>query len=165
MAQLTGLRGTPGPAGRGHARQPAGGPRRGGRAGRAPAAWPAGWPAASFVVAAEIAAPDDGMASRTTDAVLALREQGVDLFAVTAPEHPRAHRDSLGMALHLQQHAAVEAIVTMTTWDKTIMTLQADLLGGARARHPQRHLRGRQPAGARRLPGRGRRSGRWTRSA
>jgi homocysteine S-methyltransferase len=87
-----------------------------------------------FVVAAEIAAPDDGLASRTTDTVLAdtvlaLREQGVDLVAVTAPEHPRAHRDSLGMALHLQQHAAVEAMVTMTTWDKTIMTLQADLLG------------------------------------
>jgi methionine synthase I (cobalamin-dependent)/5,10-methylenetetrahydrofolate reductase len=78
-----------------------------------------------FVVAAEIAAPDDGVA----DTVRALREQGVDLVAVAAPDHPRAHRDSLGMALHLQQHAAVEAMVTMTTWDKTIMTLQADLLG------------------------------------
>jgi methionine synthase / methylenetetrahydrofolate reductase(NADPH) len=78
-----------------------------------------------FVVAAEIAAPDDGVA----DTVRALRQQGVDLVAVAAPDHPRAHRDSLGMALHLQQHAAVEAMVTMTTWDKTIMTLQADLLG------------------------------------
>jgi homocysteine S-methyltransferase len=91
----------------------------------------AGWLArGEFVVAAEIAAPADGLASRTTDTVLALREQGVQLVAVTAPEHPRAHRDSLGLALHLQQHAAVEAMVTMTTWDKTIMTLQADLLGG-----------------------------------
>ncbi len=78
-----------------------------------------------FVVAAEIAAPDDEVA----DTVRALREHGVDLVAVTAPDRPRAHRDSLGMALHLQQHAAVEAMVTMTTWDKTIMTLQADLLG------------------------------------
>ncbi len=74
-----------------------------------------------FVIAAEMAAPDDGVAS--------LRDLGVDLVAVTAPEDPRAHRDSLGIALHLQQHAAVEAMVTMTTWDKTIMTLQADLLG------------------------------------
>jgi methionine synthase I (cobalamin-dependent)/5,10-methylenetetrahydrofolate reductase len=82
-----------------------------------------------FVVAAEIAAPDDGVAGRITDSVLALRERGVDLIAVTAPEHPRAHRDALGVALHLQQHAGVEAMVTMTTWDKTIMTLQADLLG------------------------------------
>ena len=81
------------------------------------------------MVAAEIAAPDDGVAGRITDTVLALRERGVDLVAVTAPEHPRAHRDALGMALHLQQHAGVETMVTMTTWDKTIMTLQADLLG------------------------------------
>ncbi|MDX6394885.1 MAG: methionine synthase / methylenetetrahydrofolate reductase [Streptosporangiaceae bacterium] len=83
----------------------------------------------SFVIAAEIPAPDDGTVSPTTDTVIALRDQGVSLFAVTAPENPRAHRDSLGMALHLQQQAGVEAIVTMTTWDKTIMTLQADLLG------------------------------------
>jgi homocysteine S-methyltransferase len=82
-----------------------------------------------FVIAAEIAAPDDGAVRPGTDTVIALREQGVDLFAITAPENPRAHRDSLGMALHLQQHAGVEAIVTMTTWNKTIMTLQADLLG------------------------------------
>jgi len=83
----------------------------------------------SFVIVAEIPAPDDGAVGQTTDTVIALRDQGVGLFAVTAPENPRAHRDSLGMALHLQQHAGVEAIVTMTTWDKTIMTLQADVLG------------------------------------
>ncbi|HUY49355.1 MAG TPA: bifunctional homocysteine S-methyltransferase/methylenetetrahydrofolate reductase [Streptosporangiaceae bacterium] len=82
-----------------------------------------------FVIAAEIPAPDDGAVSQTTDTVIALREQGVGLFAVTAAEDPRAHRDSLGMALHLQARASVEAIVTMTTWNKTIMTLQADLLG------------------------------------
>jgi methionine synthase / methylenetetrahydrofolate reductase (NADH) len=83
-----------------------------------------------FVIAAELAAPADGLAIRAADTALALREQGVDLVAVTAPEHPRAHRDALGLALQLQQHAVVEAIVTMTTWDKSIMTLQADLLGG-----------------------------------
>jgi homocysteine S-methyltransferase len=33
------------------------------------------------------------------------------------------------MALHLQQQAGVETIATVTTWDKTIMTLQAELLG------------------------------------
>src|SRR5246127_1079533 len=33
------------------------------------------------------------------------------------------------MALHLQQQAGVETIATLTTWDKTIMTLQAELLG------------------------------------
>ncbi len=128
VAQLAGLRAAPPRAAAGSGRRPPGGPRpgTGGLAARLARG--------DFVVAAEIAVPDDGVASRTTDpvladTVLALREQGVDLVAVTAPEHPRAHRDGLGLALHLQQHAEVEAMVTMTTWDKTIMTLQADLLG------------------------------------
>jgi methionine synthase / methylenetetrahydrofolate reductase(NADPH) len=80
-----------------------------------------------FVVAAEIPAPDGGDIPAET--VTALRGQGLDLFAVTSPENPRAHRDSLGLAVHLQALGGVETIVTMTTWDKTIMTLQADLLG------------------------------------
>jgi homocysteine S-methyltransferase len=83
--------------------------------------------ARDFVVAAEIPAPDGGAVPAET--VTALREHGLDLFAVTSPENPRAHRDSLGMAVHLQADGGVETIVTMTTWDKTIMTLQADLLG------------------------------------
>jgi homocysteine S-methyltransferase len=37
--------------------------------------------------------------------------------------------DSLGLALQLQQTVGVETIATVTTWDKTIMSLQADLLG------------------------------------
>src|SRR5215470_4963296 len=84
--------------------------------------------ARDFVVAAEIPAPDGGAIPAET--VTALRGQGLDLFTVTSPENPRAHRDSIGMAVQLQaQGGGVETIVTMTTWDKTIMTLQADLLG------------------------------------
>jgi homocysteine S-methyltransferase len=83
--------------------------------------------ARDFVVAAEIPAPDGGDVPAET--VTALRGQGLDLFTVTSPENPRAHRDSLGMAVQLQAQGGVETIVTMTTWDKTIMTLQADLLG------------------------------------
>jgi methionine synthase / methylenetetrahydrofolate reductase (NADH) len=118
VARLSGLGGTLPRA----APRPAAGPGPGGLAGRLARG--------EFVVAAELAAPEDGLTGRAADTVAALREQGVDLVAVSGPEQPRAHRDSLGIALHLQQHAAVEAIVTMTTWDKTIMTLQADLLGG-----------------------------------
>ena len=83
--------------------------------------------ARDFVVAAEIPAPDGGAIPAET--VTAVRGQGLDLFTVTSPENPRAHRDSLGMAVQLQAQGGVETIVTMTTWDKTIMTLQADLLG------------------------------------
>jgi methionine synthase / methylenetetrahydrofolate reductase(NADPH) len=83
--------------------------------------------ARDFVVAAGIPAPDGGAVPAET--VTALRGRGLDLFTVTSPENPRAHRDSLGMAVQLQAQGGVETIVTMTTWDKTIMTLQADLLG------------------------------------
>jgi methionine synthase / methylenetetrahydrofolate reductase(NADPH) len=58
-----------------------------------------------------------------------LQEHGIGVFAVQPPETARTHLDSLDMALHLQQHAGVETVATVTTWDKTIMTLQADLLG------------------------------------
>jgi methionine synthase I (cobalamin-dependent)/5,10-methylenetetrahydrofolate reductase len=84
--------------------------------------------AREFVVVAEVTA-GDGAAGPAAETVPALRGHGIELFAVTAPETPRTHRDSLGPAVQLQQQAAVETIVTLATWDKTIMTLQADLLG------------------------------------
>ena len=51
------------------------------------------------------------------------------MLAVQPRESARTHSDSLDLALHLQQQAGVETIATLTTWDKTIMTLQAELLG------------------------------------
>jgi methionine synthase / methylenetetrahydrofolate reductase(NADPH) len=82
-----------------------------------------------FVVAAAIATPAGGWAGEAVQAAGALAAQGVAVFAVQPPETARTHSDSLDMALHLQQHAGVETIATVVTWDKTIMTLQADLLG------------------------------------
>ncbi|HEX6470106.1 MAG TPA: bifunctional homocysteine S-methyltransferase/methylenetetrahydrofolate reductase [Streptosporangiaceae bacterium] len=82
-----------------------------------------------FVTAAEIAPPVGGVADAAMDVVGALRERGIALVAVTAGESARAQLGSVSMALHLQQHAGVESIATVTTWDKTIMTLQAELLG------------------------------------
>ena len=82
-----------------------------------------------FVVAAAIAAPSGGRASEAVQAAALLQQHGIGVFAVQPPERSRTHMDSLDMALHLQQQAGVEAIATVTTWDKTIMTLQADLLG------------------------------------
>jgi 5,10-methylenetetrahydrofolate reductase len=58
-----------------------------------------------------------------------LQAQGVGVFVVQPHQDARTHFDSLDMALHLQQQAGVETIATLTTWDKTIMTLQAELLG------------------------------------
>ena len=58
-----------------------------------------------------------------------LQAQGAGLFAVQPTQSARTRSDSLDLALHLQQQAGVETIAALTTWDKTIMTLQADLLG------------------------------------
>ncbi|MGE5289215.1 MAG: bifunctional homocysteine S-methyltransferase/methylenetetrahydrofolate reductase [Micromonosporaceae bacterium] len=82
-----------------------------------------------FVIAAGITPPLDGVVDEAVDTVTALQGRGVGLFSVAPRENARTRLDSLNMALHLQHQAGVETIATVTTWDKTIMTLQADLLG------------------------------------
>ena len=78
-----------------------------------------------FIVAAAV--PTE--AGEALEAAAVLQAQGIGLLAVQPPETARTHLDSLDMALHLQQQAGVETVATVATWDKTIMTLQADLLG------------------------------------
>jgi len=85
-----------------------------------------------FIVAAAIPTPAGGLGARAGEAVeaaAALSEHGIGVLAVQPPETARTHLDALDMALHLQQQAGVETVATVTTWDKTIMTLQAELLG------------------------------------
>ncbi len=82
-----------------------------------------------FVVAAEIAPPPGGVGDEAVDAAAALRERGIDLFLVSPRESARAQLSSTNLALHLRQRLGVETVATVTTWDKTIMALQADLLG------------------------------------
>jgi methionine synthase / methylenetetrahydrofolate reductase(NADPH) len=79
-----------------------------------------------FIVAAAIASA--GRPDEALEAVAVLQAQGTGLFAVQPTRSARTRSDSLDLALHLQQ-AGVETIAALTTWDKTIMTLQADLLG------------------------------------
>jgi methionine synthase I (cobalamin-dependent)/5,10-methylenetetrahydrofolate reductase len=79
------------------------------------------------VVAAAIAS--GGRPDEALEAVAVLQAQGAGVFAVQPTQSARTRSDSLDLALHLQAQAGVETIATLTTWDKTIMTLQADLLG------------------------------------
>jgi methionine synthase / methylenetetrahydrofolate reductase (NADH) len=94
--------------------------------------------AGRFVVAAEIVPPADGAGDQAADAVVVLRERGLNTFLVSPPwagwrgqsqQTARAHLSPLNLALQLRQRLGVDAVATMTTWDKTIMALQADLLG------------------------------------
>jgi homocysteine S-methyltransferase len=82
-----------------------------------------------FVVAASITPPATGYAGDAERTVAELADRGVGLVFVQPRENARTHMDSLSMALALQQRVGVETIATVTTWDKTIMSLQADLLG------------------------------------
>jgi methionine synthase / methylenetetrahydrofolate reductase(NADPH) len=85
--------------------------------------------AGRFVVAAAISPQSNGWAGDADEAAAVLQSHGVGLIAVQPRESARTHMDSLNMALQLQMRVGVETIATVTTWDKTIMSLQADLLG------------------------------------
>jgi methionine synthase / methylenetetrahydrofolate reductase (NADH) len=82
-----------------------------------------------FIVAAAITPPSGGRPAEAVQAAAVLQAQGVGVFVVQPRQTARTHSDSLDMALHLQQQGGVETIATLSTWDKTIMTLQAELLG------------------------------------
>jgi methionine synthase / methylenetetrahydrofolate reductase(NADPH) len=85
--------------------------------------------AGRFVVSASITPPADGYAGDAEQAVAELADRGIGLVFVQPRENARTHIDSLSTALTLQQRIGVETIPMVTTWDKTIMSLQADLLG------------------------------------
>ncbi len=82
-----------------------------------------------FVVAVEFspAAGDD--AEWVVQAAERTLMDGVDLIAVSSSSTTRAHISPISAAILLQQRLPVDVIVSMTTWDKSIMALQADLLG------------------------------------
>ena len=82
-----------------------------------------------FVVSASITPPAAGCAGDAERAAAELADRGIGLVFVQPRENARTHMDSLNMALALQERVGVETIATVTTWDKTIMSLQADLLG------------------------------------
>ncbi|MCT7660668.1 bifunctional homocysteine S-methyltransferase/methylenetetrahydrofolate reductase [Mycobacterium deserti] len=82
-----------------------------------------------FVVAAEITPPGDGTSHGAIQAAGALRADGCDVVLVSAVQGAQAQLSSTSLALHLQQETMIGTIATITTWDKTIMSLQADLLG------------------------------------
>jgi methionine synthase / methylenetetrahydrofolate reductase(NADPH) len=85
--------------------------------------------AGAFVVAAMIAPPLGGAADEAADQAEALSGHGIDAFFIASRQSPRAQLSSIDLAFQLQQRVEAETIATVTTWDKAIMALQADLLG------------------------------------
>lgn len=58
-----------------------------------------------------------------------LAEIGIGHVSIAARSGTRAQVNPIDLALHLQQRLGIDATATVTTWDRTIMALQADLLG------------------------------------
>lgn len=82
-----------------------------------------------FRVLAEVEPPLAGRVAEAVARAAAIRGLGVGSLWVPAGDGPRAQLSPVNLAVHLQNQLGVDALASVTTWDRTIMALQADLLG------------------------------------
>ncbi|MGQ0576246.1 MAG: bifunctional homocysteine S-methyltransferase/methylenetetrahydrofolate reductase [Pseudonocardia sp.] len=90
---------------------------------------PAAGPRPRFRVLAEVEAPLAGRVADAMSRAAAIRRLGVSTIWVPAGDGPRAQLSPVNLAVHMQNQLGVDALASVTTWDRTIMALQADLLG------------------------------------
>jgi methionine synthase / methylenetetrahydrofolate reductase (NADH) len=83
-----------------------------------------------FVVVGELGAPTGGGADRAVEEAGVLKAEGATAVLISPPSSPRAQVSPTSLAVLLQQRVEnLEAILTVATWEKSVMSLQADLLG------------------------------------
>ncbi|MCE0768455.1 bifunctional homocysteine S-methyltransferase/methylenetetrahydrofolate reductase [Pseudonocardia kujensis] len=70
-----------------------------------------------------------GGVDESEDLARQLAQSGIEMVSVAAGTGLRAQMDPINLAVHLTQRLGIETMATVTTWDRTIMALQADLLG------------------------------------
>ncbi|MDT7610656.1 MAG: methionine synthase / methylenetetrahydrofolate reductase [Pseudonocardiales bacterium] len=63
------------------------------------------------------------------DVATQLHESGIGLVSVARPLQTRAQVNAVDLAVHLHHRVGLDVLAAVTTWDRTIMALQADLLG------------------------------------
>jgi homocysteine S-methyltransferase len=82
-----------------------------------------------FIRAIELMPPRGHAPSSALEGAARLAKRGVDV--VTIPDGPRngARMSALSMAVLVQQHAAVEALLTYSCRDRNLLGIQSDLLG------------------------------------
>ena len=85
------------------------------------------------VVGAELQAPAAGGLQAAVEAAEAVRDSGAQLFSIAPPVPGRGQRSAMNqsveVAAKLQDRLGVPALPGITTWNRTIMALQAHLLG------------------------------------
>jgi methionine synthase I (cobalamin-dependent)/5,10-methylenetetrahydrofolate reductase len=95
-----------------------------------PSRFAEGLSAGRFVVVGELALPTGGTADRAVRDAALLKEAGCDAVLIGPPSSARAQVSPTSLAVLVQQRVpGLEAILTVTTWEKSVMALQADLLG------------------------------------
>jgi homocysteine S-methyltransferase len=85
------------------------------------------------VVGAELQPPAAGGLQAALEAAEAVRDSGAQLFSIAPPMPGRGQRSAINqsveVAAKLQDRLGVPALPGITTWNRTIMALQAHLLG------------------------------------
>jgi homocysteine S-methyltransferase len=86
--------------------------------------------AGTFVVVGELAPPTGGAADRVIRDAALLKGAGCDAVLIGSTNSPRAQVSPTSLAVLVQQNVPeLEAILTVATWERSVMALQADLLG------------------------------------
>jgi len=77
----------------------------------------------------EVAPEATDSVEETLELARGVRDLGIGLVSVAASSGTRAQPNAVDLALHLQQRLDIGTLASVSTWDRTIMALQADLLG------------------------------------
>jgi homocysteine S-methyltransferase len=83
-----------------------------------------------FIVIGELPQPTGGAADQALRDAARLQDDGCDAVLISPPSSPRAQVSPTSLAVLVQQRVeGLEAVLTVATWEKSVMALQADLLG------------------------------------
>jgi homocysteine S-methyltransferase len=82
-----------------------------------------------LLVAAEVTAPTGDALDDALELAGHLRRRGVDLILVPSTIGARAQISPLSLAIALRQQVNVEPLLAVATWEKSVMALQAEMLG------------------------------------
>ena len=83
----------------------------------------------SFVILVEIDPPRSIRIDRTIEAARLLKEAGVDAVNISDSATGRVRMGAMAVAFGIQQRLDLECVVHLTTRDRNLMALEAELLG------------------------------------
>ena len=82
-----------------------------------------------FVIAAEITPPDGADPESALRDAASLRSAGADALIVSASPLARSAMSPISFGLLVKERLGIDVVLTASTWEKSILGLQADLLG------------------------------------